>query len=289
MEKYNQELEREKLYGELQKRLDWYVFKENDDRLDAEEIKHIVSLMDKLHKANPEEAFDAEKNWKEIEQRFERGKGNHTSLDSEDKITEKIKGRRKLRGGQLAGIAAAVVCLLVVGANIGTYATDQKSIVSIIAEKGNRIKYEVNTQNQDLVLENEKRVYVSWIDMPVEYRKKLLFPSFIPKEMELYTITIDGLEKSEIVTVRYMSKGTERYIGLKMQLYSNEDIHFTYQSSIDEKYKKIEDKIIGSREVSFYQNDDNDYYCRFIEKDKYCYIYCNIDILELEKFILSLQ
>lgn len=288
MEKYNQELEREKLYGELQKRLDWYVFKENDDRLDAEEIRHIVSLMDKLHKPNPAEAFDAEKNWKEIEKRFERGKGNHTSLDGEVKITEKIKGRRKLRGGQLAGIAAAVVCLLVVGANIGTLATSQKGIISIIAEKMNGIEYEITVPKEKLVLRNDKMVYYSWTEIPEEYREKIFFPNYIPKGMELYTISIDLVEKSEVITIRYVGEKTEKYIGVDIQIYK-EDNYLNYKNFIDDKYKKIEDKKIGNREVSIYENSDNEIYCRFIEDDKLCYIYSNIENIELEKFIINLQ
>lgn len=288
MEKYNQELEREKLYGELQKRLDWYVFKENDDRLDAEEIKHIVSLMDKLHKPNPEEAFDAEKNWKEIEQRFERGKGNHTSLDGEVRITEKIKGRRKLRGGQLAGIAAAVVCLLVVGANIGTYATEQKGIVSILFEGINRVDYEVEGSTDELLLKGNKEVYYSWLDMPVEYRGKILMPCYVPETMKLYSITIDSLENSETVTMRYMDESTEKYIGLKMQFYS-EGVSLLYKNQIDMEYRKAGDKTIGSRKVSFFENDDNDTFFRFVEVDKFCYVYSNMENSELEKFILNLQ
>lgn len=288
MEKYNQELEREKLYGELQKRLDWYVFKENDDRLDAEEIRHIVSLMDKLHKPNPAEAFDAEKNWKEIEKRFERGKGNHTSLDGEVKITEKIKGRRKLRGGQLAGIAAAVVCLLVVGANIGTYATEQKGIISIIFEGMNGIEYEEAKSKEELVLERNKEIYYSWVDMPLKYRGEILIPGYVPEIMELYSITIDSLENSEIVTIRYMNESTEKYVGLKMQLYS-EDFYLHYKNQIDAQYQKVSEKTIGNRKVSFFRNDDNDIFCRFVEGDKFCYVYSNMENSELEKFILNLQ
>lgn len=198
-------MDNEKLIEELQDKLDWYTLNAADKEFDPDAVARIVELLCILRPIPEEDVFDPEAS-------LERFKSEHSDI---------VKKKRRLcfkylpmKQAFLAGAAAFVLMLL--GINLGTYATLQMNFFEYISLSG--------SQQRFLVTGQEPEVYLSWTELPENVLQAVHIPA-MPAGINLLNIVLQANPQEFSLTASYISQ-TGDILSLYIQNEEAEKIAF---------------------------------------------------------------
>jgi len=172
--------ETKRMLDDLQDQLDRVVFEQNE--VDPDKVKEILNKMDSISPDESKDDFDKELLWGKImeECREEFAEENPVSFsdakegkavsENEASKAEKSKEGNSSKIRKAALTAATLIIAVFFGANLGTYATERKSVIQYVQDLKNGTSFWVTGDAASMDFEGETEVYYSWNDVPNAYK-----------------------------------------------------------------------------------------------------------------------
>lgn len=274
--------ETKQMMDNLQDELDFAVFEQEE--MDPEKVREILAKMESIDpeadevksefdkdlvwkriqeqcKAEMEEEFATEKNIAEFSgaagNKEKKGAGKSNSGKSKS-----VKGNSgKIR--RIALTAATIVIAVFVGANIGTYATEKKSVIEYVQDLGNGMEIFVSDDVSNMEVKQETEVYYSWNDVPNEYKEFLVIPQGLPEDMGLYDIKVLSKEVVDELIIRYIDADAKNDFTIQITVYQNEEISFA-NLIYDDDYELLEQRMLKDVNISYYSINETGIVAQFI-------------------------
>lgn len=269
--------EKEKQMGRLQDKLDIAVFEQEE--IDPEQVKEILKEMERISPPTEEE-WEKELRWEKIRREC------REEFEAEEKNAQAGRGKRKSYSGKIrkaALMAAALVSALFIGANIGTYATEKKSVFEFVEDLGNGISYRINGDVSSMEVEKSVEVYYSWNELPNEYKSMLIVPKGIPKELQMYEIKVSETAGA-MIKVLYLNDAAT--VNVSFQIVRHENNEFSMRNLLhEEDYVLTDSKQIDGIEVSYFQCDDGDIAAQFLYENNWYIFFGNIESEILQNIV----
>lgn len=303
---------------ELQDSLDQYTF--GKETVDVDKIKEIVSRMDEILEADTQE-FQKEEVWDQIcmsyseEDMEAEDAGKSGVLHDEELSAElgaELSGEKRLFEGvekaakredrrdsgkrifritrkkdfYRASVWAAVVVIAVfIGANVGTYATEKKSVFEVVDGWRNGTAFRVTGDVESLESDHEGQVFYSWNEIPNEYRKLTVVPYGLPSGLELYQIQISKFDTLNSCQIRYIDDHGKK--NLEIEIVGYEGKEYAYQDLLFEEteYTFLKEEEIGNMAVKFYEDPEKGYIVRFTDNIQWFTFYSTLEYETFEGIV----
>ena len=274
--------ETKRMLDDLQDQLDRVVFEQNE--VDPDKVKEILNKMDSISPDESKDDFDKELLWGKImeECREEFAEENPVSFsdakegkavsENEASKAEKSKEGNSSKIRKAALTAATLIIAVFLGANLGTYATERKSVIQYVQDLKNGTSFWVMGDAASMEFETVEECYFSWNEVPEEYKGFLLIPENIPDYMQLYDIKIQKKKTLTEAIIRYIDAEAKKDFTIRIASYGNED-KFTFANlSYEDRYELLEEKRIGDYTLNYYIDESNETVAQLI-KEKCIYTF----------------
>lgn len=267
-----------KIMDELQAQLDIAVFEQEE--MDADKVKEILEKMENISSDEDKKSFDKELLWKKIEEqsREEFAEEQMAEFDRirEDKSVKKSKTHGK-PATTIALTAVTIAIAIFIGANIGTYATEKKSVFEYVGELSNGTSFWVTGDTPNMDVEKEQTIFYSWNDVPNEYKEFLVIPRGLPEDMGLYDIKINENNTVKEVGIRYISGDGKQDFCILVKANMNEE--FTIGNLMyEDKYTSMSEQQIDGVVVNIYCDMNDEIVAQYIYNNNIYTVSSTLDV-----------
>lgn len=300
---------------DLQDSLDQYTF--GEETMDVDKIKEIVSRMDEILEEDTQE-FRKEEVWDRIcascsEEDMKEEKsgvlydeelsaefgaesfGEKRMFEGVEKAAKREDRRdsgkrifritRKKDFYRASVLASVIVIAVFIGANIGTYATEKKSVFEVVDGWRNGTAFWVTGNVEGLDPDHEGQIFYSWNEIPNEYRKLTVVPYGLPSGLELYQIQISKMDTLNLCQIRYIDDHGKR--NLEIEVVGYEGKEYAYQDLLFEEteYIFLKEEEIGNMSVKFYEDPERGYAVRFTDNIQWFRFYSTLEYETFESIV----
>lgn len=271
--------EEKKLFEQkVRQELNDYMAETNEKNIDLDKMHELVELLIALD-GDKITDFDVEEAYQRFENRF---------LKNDEPKKEKRNSRfNRRKAGRIVGFAAAIIFVVFIGGNIGTYATKQMGLVSFIREMDNGVKF----HKEEGYMLSENTIEVNDFDkIPDEYRMSIYYPTFIPNDLKLKKVKISDSSKLTKYILSYGGEESEEENYLKILVVVFKDDFYSLESESYSEMVSVSGSFeLQGEEINIYVNNNNEKVCSFSVKGIWYKYATDMENNELERVIKSME
>lgn len=268
--------EEKKLFEQkVRQELNDYMAETNEKNIDLDKLHELVELLIALD-GDKITDFDVEEAYQRFENRF---------LKNEEPKKEKRNSRfNRRKAGRIVGFAAAIIFVVFIGGNIGTYATKQMGLVSFIREMDNGVKF-----HREEVAINQNEITVdSFEEVPKEYQKEMLYPTFIPNDLRLEKIAVVDLKRTVKYVFTYKAEAQDKFLSI-LAITLDEGSHSIESEFYFEETSKSSSFMLQDKLINVYINEDDEKTCSFSWEAIWYRITTDYDDEVIKKVVSSME